>query len=39
MKNKCHVPDNQYFAKIYKEDLPKVKEAYARSDCRTYTDC
>ena len=23
------VPDNQYFAKIYKEDLPKVKEAYA----------
>lgn len=23
------VPDSQYFAKIYKEDLPKVKEAFA----------
>lgn len=23
------VPDNEYFAKIHKEDLPKVKEAYA----------
>lgn len=23
------VPDNQYFAKIYREDLPKVKKAYA----------
>ena len=23
------VPDNEYFSKIYKEDLPKVKEAFA----------
>ena len=29
IEEQLSVPDNEYFAKIHKEDLPKVKEAYA----------